>query len=290
MHISLFGHTGFFGSEIYKYLKTKKKISSLSTFSSKEFDLSKKKDVGSLSKRYKKDCTIIFCSGIKKQYGDNLNIFDLNLKIITNFAKSLNTNVKKIIYFSSASVYGEDKLNKNRINENTELCLKSYYGLSKFISERILEKTANELGIKLIIFRIPLVYGIGDSTKGYGPSDFINSFINNRPITLWGKGDEYREFIYISDIVKLTYKFLNNKSEGIFNIVSGKSYTFVTIIKILNRIFKKKYKINYKKRSKKKVDHKFNNKKILKFSHGYKFYTLEEGIVKFIKSYEKKNK
>ena len=62
MHISLFGHTGFFGSEIYKYLKTKKKISSLSTFSSKEVDLSKKIDVGGLSKRYKKNYTIIFCS------------------------------------------------------------------------------------------------------------------------------------------------------------------------------------------------------------------------------------
>jgi UDP-glucose 4-epimerase len=289
MHISLFGHTGFFGSEIYKYLKTKKKISSLSTFSSKEFDLSKEIDVGNLSKKYKKNCTIIFCSGIKKQFGDNLNIFDLNQKIITNFTKSLNTNVKKIIYFSSASVYGEDVSHKKKINENTDLYLKSYYGLSKFISEKILEKAAKELGIKLIIFRIPLVYGVGDSTKGYGPSDFINSFIDNRPITLWGKGDENREFIYILDIVKLTYKFLNNKSEGIFNIVSGKSYTFFSIIKILNKIFSINYKINYKKRTKKKVDHKFNNKKIIKVSNGYKFHTLEEGIIKFIKSYEKRN-
>ena len=289
MHISLFGHTGFFGREIYKYLKTKKKISSLSTFSSKEIDLSKKIDVGGLSKRYKKDSTIIFCSGIKKQYGDNLNIFDLNQRIITNFAKSLNTNVKKIIYFSSASVYGEDIPHKNKINENTVLYLKSYYGLSKFTSEKILEKAAKEHGIKLVIFRIPLVYGVGDSTKGYGPSDFINSFIDNKQITLWGKGDEYREFIYIIDIVKLTYKFLNNNSEGIFNIVSGKSYTFYEIIRILNKIFSRKYKINYKKRSKKKVDHKFNNKKMIKFSNGYKFHTLKEGIIKFIKSYEKKN-
>ncbi len=289
MHISLFGHTGFFGREIYRYLKTKKKITSLSTFSSKEFDLSKKIDIKSLSKKYKKNCTIIFCSGIKKQYGDNLNIFDLNQRIITNFAKSLNTNVKRIIYFSSASVYGEDKFHKNRINENTELYLKSYYGLSKFISERILEKTTKELGIKLIIFRIPLVYGVGDSTKGYGPSDFINNFIENKPISLWGKGDELREFIYILDIVRLTYKFLNNKTEGIFNIVSGKSYTFFAIIRILNKIFLKKYKINYKKRTKQKVDHKFDNKKISKFSNRYKFHTLEEGIFKFLKSYEEKN-
>ena len=117
----------------------------------------------------------------------------------------------------------------------------------------------------------------------------IESFIDNRPITLWGKGDENREFIYILDIVKLTYKFLNNKSEGIFNIVSGKSYTFFAIIKILNKIFSINYKINYKKRTKKKVDHKFNNKKIIKASNGYKFHTLEEGIIKFIKSYKKRD-
>ena len=82
---------------------------------------------------------------------------------------------------------------------------------------------------------------------------------------------------------------MNNKSEGIFNIVSGKSYTFFGIIKILNKIFSINYKINYKKRTKKKVDHKFNNKKIIKVSNGYKFHTLEEGIIKFIKSYEKRN-
>ena len=289
MHISLFGHTGFFGREIYKYLKTKKKISNLSVFSSKEFDLSKKIDIKTLSKTYKKDCTIIFCSGIKKQFGDNLNIFDLNQKIITNFAKSLNTNVKKIIYFSSASVYGEDTLHKSKINENSELHLKSYYGLSKYISEKILEKATKELGIKLIIFRIPLVYGIGDSTKGYGPSDFINSFINNKAITIWGTGDEFREFIYILDIVKITYIFLNNKSEGIFNIVSGKSYTFFSIIRILNKIFSKNHKINYIKRTKRKVDHRYNNKRISQFSNGYKFHTLKEGIIKFLKSYDKKN-
>jgi len=289
MNISLFGHTGFFGREIYKYLKTKKKISTLSVFSSKEFDLSKKINIKTLSKSYKKNCTVIFCSGIKKQFGDDLNIFDLNQNIITNFAKSLNKNVKKIIYFSSASVYGEDIFHKSKINENSELHLKSYYGLNKYMSEKILEKVTKELGIKLIIFRIPLVYGIGDSTKGYGPSDFINRFVDNKEITLWGKGDEFREFIYILDIVKITYIFLNNKSEGIFNIVSGKSYTYFSIIRILNKIFFKNHNINYIKRTKRKVDHMYNNNKISKFSNGYKFYTLEEGINKFLKSYDKKN-
>ena len=110
-----------------------------------------------------------FCSGIKKQYGDNLNIFDLNQRIITNFAKSLNTNVKRIIYFSSASVYGEDKFHKNRINENTELYLKSYYGLSKFISEKILEKTTKELGIKLIIFEYRLYMVLAIAPKDMAP-------------------------------------------------------------------------------------------------------------------------
>jgi len=284
MNISLFGYTGFFGKEIYNFLKTKKKISSISVFSSKEFNLSKKINLKALSKSYKKNCTIIFCSGIKKQYGDNLKIYDLNHNIITNFAKSLNKKVRRIIYFSSASVYGEDIPHKRKIDENSKLFLKSYYGLNKYTSEKILEKVSKELGIKLLILRLPLVYGVGDTTKGYGPSDFINCYINNKAISLWGKGDELREFIYIKDIVKITYKLLNSKSEGIFNIVSGRSYTFFSIIKILNKIFSKSHKIIYKKRTKQKVDHKFNNKKFSKLLKGYKFYSLEKGIKSFLKN------
>ena len=78
---------------------------------------------------------------------------------------------------------------------------------------------------------------------------------------------------------------MKNKSEGT-NVLD---LQFITLFNIIIISFYNHLQINYKKRTKKKVDHKFNNKKIIKVSNGYKFHTLEEGIIKFIKSYEKRN-
>lgn len=290
MHISLIGHTGFFGKEIYNFLKNKKNIKSISVISSKNIDLSDKKNISRLSKIYKKNSIIIFCAGIKKQYGDNLEIFNKNQSIVLNFAQSLNSNVKKIIYFSSASVYGEDIDTKEKINEKTELQLKSYYGISKFVSEKILEKKSLEHEIDLVIFRIPLVYGIGDTTIGYGPSDFVHKFLNKKEINLWGNGEELREFIYIEDIVKITNIFLTKNIHGVFNIVSGKSYSYRDVIRILEKKLNIKCRINRNKRTKKKVNHSYDNLKLKNNLEKYKFLNLEEGLSKFLKSYEQKQK
>ena len=56
------------------------------------------------------DNTIIFlCSGIKKQLGDNLNTYIKNMLMISNFLRSKNAlKCKKLIYLSSAEVYGEN--------------------------------------------------------------------------------------------------------------------------------------------------------------------------------------
>jgi nucleoside-diphosphate-sugar epimerase len=61
----------------------------------------------------------------KKQLGDNIDIFEKNLIIINNFIRAvLSVSPKKIIFFSSASVYGEDVFHSNKINENTLVAFK----------------------------------------------------------------------------------------------------------------------------------------------------------------------
>ena len=287
MNLIFIGNTGFFGKEIYKHLKKSKKIKSLTSISSKKIDLLKEKNISKLSKLYKKNSMIIFCAGIKKQYGDNIKIFNQNQKIIVNFAASLNSNVKRIIFFSSASVYGEDTDHQEKINEKTNLHLNSYYGISKYFSEKVLDKITKDLNINLAIFRIPLVYGVGDTSKGYGPTSFIHKFMADEQIDLWGHGSELREFIYIEDIVKITYIFINNGKTGIYNIVSGKSYSYKDILNLLSIVLKKNVIINNKKRTKNKVNHIFDNRYLSKNIKNYKFINLESGIKKFLKSYDK---
>ena len=140
MHLIIIGHSGFIGSELSKFYKRKKNLKKITLVSSDKVNLTSKKSIKYLQGIYSKNTVVIFCAGIKRQLGDNIDIFNKNLLIITNFAKSLNSNIKKIIFFSSAAVYGEDTYRSLRINENTSVDPTSYYGLSKYNSEIILKK------------------------------------------------------------------------------------------------------------------------------------------------------
>jgi len=288
MHLIIIGHSGFIGSELSKFYKRKKNLKKITLVSSDKVNLTSKKSIKYLQGIYSKNTVVIFCAGIKRQLGDNIDIFNKNLLIITNFAKSLNSNIKKIIFFSSAAVYGEDTYRSLRINENTSVDPTSYYGLSKYNSEIILKKITENLKIKLVCMRPPLVYGFQDKSMGYGPTQFISLSLQNKTIVLWGDGSEKREFLYIKDLIYITSIIQNSNYEGVLNIVSGKSNDFIDIINVLKKNYNPKLRVINKERSKPKVDVKFSNIKLKKLIKGYKFTSLSSGIVNFIEEYEKK--
>ena len=53
---------------------------------------------------------------------------------------------------------------------------------------------------------------------------------------------QYRDYIYITDVIDAFLKILTNPQKGVFNLCSGKSYKFIEIIKIIKNILKVKYK------------------------------------------------
>ena len=151
MKIVIIGYTGFIGSNIFKYLKNKSNYDFI-LVSTKEIDLIKKESVKKLSKCITNDCIVIMCAGIKKQLGDNLDVYDGNNAIINNFCRSVVlSSPKKVIFFSSASVYGEDVAYVEKITEKTPVKPKSFYGVSKFTSELLLERICKDNNIQLVI-------------------------------------------------------------------------------------------------------------------------------------------
>ena len=92
------------------------------------------------------------CVGVKKQLGDNIDIFEKNIVIINNFIRAVVAVIpNKIIFISSASVYGEDVVHSYKIDENTPVVNRSYYGMAKYMSELLLDKVCSEINTKLII-------------------------------------------------------------------------------------------------------------------------------------------
>jgi UDP-glucose 4-epimerase len=188
------------------------------------------------------------------------------------------TRLKKIIYFSSASVYGEDVVYYDRISESTPVQPKSYYGIAKYTSERLIQKITAETKTDLIILRPPLTYGKDDSSRGYGLTDFVYKAVEGKEIHLWGDGNEFREFVYVDDLGRIVRRLIHSDFNGILNLVSGKSYTFKEIVDHLKKIKGLEIKDKSRERTKEKVDHHYSNELFKQVLGDFKFTDLRDGL------------
>lgn len=280
MKLVIVGHTGFIGKNIYQNLinNSKYEIVGIST---NQVNLLDNNSSHILSEIIPSNSVVIMCVGIKKQLGDNLEIFRDNLSIIKNFSEAMiKSKPAKILFISSTSVYGEDVVYDHSISEETPVQPRTYYGIAKYTAERILKKVCRDNQLHLMILRPPLVYGKDDVSMGYGPTGFTYKYVNGEKIILWGNGSEYREFIYIDDVGKIICRLINNNFSGTLNLVSGKSYTYEDVLNKLKKITNSHINIESRKRSKDKVDHHYSNKLIQTILGGFRFTILEEGLNK----------
>jgi UDP-glucose 4-epimerase len=215
------------------------------------------------------------------------------MKIVENLCRLLRSHpVKRVLFLSSAAVYGEETENIN-INELTLVSPTSYYGINKYSSERLLKKVCIEnQKTSLVCLRPPLVFGPNEQGRTYGPSGFAMDAMQGNPITLWGDGLELREFLYIEDLCRIIEFLVDSDFQGEINIVSGNSYCFADAVEIL----KKKVpnlEIRSRPRSKEKANNAFSPQKIKSLlPSNFQFTALETGLdkilsTKFSSSYEK---
>jgi UDP-glucose 4-epimerase len=278
MNVILLGHTGFIGRNIYKHLVSAG-VNNLIGISTGEIDLTAENSHEALMKELSPDCIVILCSGVKKQLGDNLNSFEKNITIVNNFIRAIsNVHPRKVIFFSSASVYGEDVSYHAEISEETPAQPRTYYGIAKYTAECLLEKSCADTQTQLMILRPPLTYGKDDLSRGYGPTGFTYQAINNEEVILWGDGRERREFVYVDDVGRTVNRMINNDYSGILNLVSGKSYTYKDILDCLKEITGLSINIDSRDRTKEKVDHHYSNKLFNHVVEDFKFTSLKDGL------------
>ena len=282
--IIILGHNGFVGTHLTRFFTSSMEKVEVIGFSLPDFDLARKKDLRKLGRLLSDEVVLIVCAAIKRQFGDTLEAFQKNIEILTNLCTLLRDNpVRDVVYFSSAAVYGEDVVH-GTISEETPICPTSFYGIAKYASECILRKTVHEHGSgNLIILRPTLIYGPGDLGETYGPVGFLKKALRKETITLWGDGNEYREFIYVDDVVHIINKLILSDYSGVLNVVAGKSYTFRDVIDQISRSTGVDIAVSSKQRSKQRVDNHFDNSLLQSIlPDGHIFVTLEEGIRKIL--------
>jgi UDP-glucose 4-epimerase len=258
--IVLLGNKGFIGSHLERALRPL--VKEYAGFHAETLDLARSADL--LTDWFDLETAVVMTAGVKRQWGDSLDAFSQNVAMAVNVARVLEKHpVQRFLYFSSAAVYGEAH-HDEAISEETPVRPTSYYGAAKFAAECVLSGC--------VALRPPLVYGPGDTSRSYGPAGFAWSAKQGEPVTLWGGGEEKREFVYVGDVVKLVIGLLCHTYTGPLNLASGRSYTFAEAAHLAGA------RIQTKPRSKPKVDHGFDNSRVNHLFPDFNFCPLNEGI------------
>ena len=275
--VVILGSSGIVSTNLQKILR-EKKIKTL-TIGSSKLDLKKDKASKILKSKIKKKDVIIFIAA--EAPVKNMNMLFNNLKICKNVCDGLkNKKVEQLIYISSDAVYSDTKY---KISESSETLPESLHGLMHLNREFILKKNFEKT---LCILRSTLIYGIGDSHNGYGPNRFVKLALKDKPISIFGNGEEKRDHIFIDDLIKIIIKCIEKKGLGVLNLASGNVYSFKYIAEIIVNLSNSKSKLNKLKRLG-PMPHNgyrpFDIKLLNKYFKDVQFLSLQKSIYKYIK-------
>ena len=146
-------------------------------------------------------------------------------------------SVKKFVYASSSSVYGN--VRGIPISEDIHLSPYSPYGVTKLAAENLCRAYFENYGLPVVMLRYFTVYG-PRQRPDMAFHIFIKAMLKGEPIQIYGDGSQMRDFTYVGDVVKATILAMEIDNEEIIgeaiNIGSNKPVKLLDTIKIISNI------------------------------------------------------
>ncbi len=224
MNIIIFGSKGFLGSSFLKMFGVENCVAINSVYLLSEVSLT--------------HCDILInCAGassVPSSLIDPSNDFERNVTLVKDILDKIRLSGKKNIRFvnlSSAAVYGNPQ---NLPVKESHLCRPiSPYGSHKMMAEELCRYYCNSFGIKTLSLRIFSAYGNGQRKMLFW--DLHQKILNsNGEITLFGTGNESRDFIHTEDIYQqLILAIENSRFDGeAVNVANGKEVYIKDIVEI----------------------------------------------------------
>lgn len=190
-----------------------------------------------------------------------------------------NYGVRKIIYASSAAVYGKPMA--LGICEDHPIRPLSGYGISKHTVEHYMDVYAHLFGLDYTILRYANVYGIRQDPKGEGGviSIFVDKWLRKNVPVIYGDGEQTRDFIYVKDIVRANLLALTKGSHAIVNIGTDSQTSINELSRIMNIIFEDSIVPTYHKTRPGDIERSCLNNRLAFKMLGWKpKYTLMQGL------------
>ena len=313
------GGYGFIGSNLIKLLLKKKfkvlnidKLSysaqkyNLKDIESKNYffkktDINNKKEILKILKRYKPHGIFNLAADthVDRSIDDSSNFIKNNILGVYNLLEAIINYKKKVrlVHISTDEVYGDISGSK-RSDESFPYIPSSPYSASKASSDHLVNAYIRTHKIDAVI---------SNCSNNYGPRQFpeklipkmIYNILNNKPLPIYAKGKNSREWIYVDDHCEALIKlFLKGKSGEKYNIGSDINCNNIFLVKkILKSFAVRKIKIGKKVKIifvKDRPGHDFryalNSSKIKKTLRWKPKINLDQGITKTVDWYIKNQK
>lgn len=293
------GGAGFIGSHLVDTLVKKHKITILDNLSTGKrkyinkqarfvkMDIRNKK-VGRLLKKGRFDYVYHLAAQKNLQYSKEYPVEDADINIlgslnVINAAKE--SNVKKIIFYSTAAVYNPDDKPPNK--ESDQPNPKTPYGVAK----RVVEKYLEIFSVPYTVLRLSNVYGPRQDVEGEGGvvAVFLKKLVKDKQPSIYNNGRQTRDYIYVADVVNASLKILSKAKNESINISTNKETSVNHLFTLLSDITGKKIKprrdiiLNEQKRSALKNT---RAKNILNWGE---LETLKQGLEKTYNWFNKEN-
>ncbi len=267
----------------------------------KKIDINNKKEIIKILKKYKPHGIFNLAADthVDRSINDSSNFIKNNILGVYNLLEAIKDYKKKIrlVHISTDEVYG-DILGSKRSSENFPYIPSSPYSASKASSDHLVNAYVRTHKIDAVI---------SNCSNNYAPRQFpeklipkmIYNILNNKPLPIYSKGKNLREWIYVNDhcdaLIKLFFK---GRSGEKYNIGSGINCSNIFLVKkILKSFADKKIKIGKKVKIifvKDRPGHDFryalNSNKIKKKLKWKPKINLNQGISKTVDWYIKNQK
>jgi UDP-glucose 4-epimerase len=152
-------------------------------------------------------------------------VYDADINIIGGLNMlnlSVKHGVRKFIHISSGgAVYGEPVyLPCDEKHPVQPLCP---YGATKYMLELYLYMYKETYGLDFSVIRYPNVYGPRQDPNGEAGvvAIFVGRMLRGEPVTIYGTGEQVRDYVYVKDCARANLMLLNRGSGGVYNLGYG---------------------------------------------------------------------
>jgi UDP-glucose 4-epimerase len=196
-------------------------------------------------------------------------------------------SVRKVIYASSAAAYGEPQyMGIDEVHPKQPL---SPYGISKYVPEFYLQTYHQLYGLSYTVFRYANVYGERQDPKGEGGvvSIFVDRALNGQELTVFGDGEQTRDFVYVKDVARANIMALTGGDNEILNISTNQKTSVNELIALMNDILGTKLNVKYDAPREGDILHSYlDNTKATEKLGWTPQYSLRQGLEKTLHFYQ----